>query len=158
MSEPKNKICEAVKTKKLIIKNSRSGQLGGGEGCCALVWSVSTQRLLYRCGLGFFERQVQAVSFAGCNEEGGSSKYLIAIGGDNSQTIGIFDLKGSGGGGNDVNLGEVASPVLMGSVGMAPGVPPSVATISWRPSKKRGSSDDNKFVTMSEGKNLKYWR
>ena len=31
MSEPKNKICEAVKTKKLIIKNSRSGQLGGGK-------------------------------------------------------------------------------------------------------------------------------
>lgn len=74
------------------IRRAASGQMGGGDGTCVNVWSVNSQKLLYKCGVDFFERQVQAVAFGGEGGKGGA-KWLVAVGGDNNQTMGVFDLK-----------------------------------------------------------------
>jgi len=151
--------CISIEPTNSSVCRGASGQLGGGKGACIMVWTVGTQRLLYRCGLGFFERQVQAVQFCGSSDgNGGHCKYLIGIGGDNSQTIGIFDLKAVSAldPTNNVKSFEPTSPLLIASCGMAPGVPPTVASVCWRP----GDANDGGgcFVTLSVGKNLKFWQ
>ena len=66
---------------KLVV----TGQLG--KPCYCLVWSLETFETLFRIGDGYFERMVQAAAISP------NERYLCGVGGDNSQSVGIFDLK-----------------------------------------------------------------
>ena len=162
------------------VRRAASGQVQstGGESCCVYVWTLQskvsdgrrtgekitqacmdqltqplfTQKLLYKCGLGFFQRQVQAVSFGGEREKGGQSKYLVAVGGDNNQTMGVFDLKAAA-----VLLAEreddntINAPILaFFGMDKLPGALPTVYSLQW-------VGNGGNFVSLSQGKSLKFW-
>ena len=148
--------CLALERAPGAVRRAASGQMGretkagmAENGACALVWSVSSKKLLFSCGQGFFERQVQAVEFSP------NRRYLIAVGGDNNQTLGVFDLKAAAherqSGGDDA---EVRAPLLChASMDKLPGALPTVFGLAWR----HVEGDSVQFVSLSEGKSLKWW-
>jgi WD40 repeat protein len=144
------------------VRRAASGQMGkagkagkGENGACAMVWSVSSRKLLYKCGAGFFERQVQAVAFGGEKEAGGGARYLIAVGGDNNQTLAVFDLKAAALARQNKDSGDdVNAPMLChGSMDKLPGALPTAFGLGWM----NTGSDSIAFVSLSQGKSLKWW-
>ncbi|GMI01529.1 hypothetical protein TrVE_jg12112 [Triparma verrucosa] len=136
------------------VRRAASGQMGGGEGVCVNVWSVASQKLLYKCGVDFLQRQVQAVAFGGETEKGGGSKFLVAVGGDNNQTMGVFDLKAAAQLAADNDSDETVSAPLLGfcSMDKLPGALPTVYGLGWM-----NNSEPKRFVSLAQGKSLKWW-
>ncbi len=133
------------------VRRVASGQMGGGEvGPCVLVWAVGSKKTICRCGEGILERQVQGVAFGGEKDKGGGgSSYVIAVGGDNSQTIGVFDLKAAIAMQRDTD--DLVDAPCLATVGMdkLPGALPTVYGLLWH-------SGDT-FITLGQGKSLKWW-
>jgi len=116
-----------------------TGQMG--KPCYALVWSLETFETLFRIGDGYFERMVQAAAISP------NERYLVGVGGDNNQSVGIFDLKAV----DDVT-GELC-PVLVAESQFGPGVPPIVTFLEWKPGLPGVT-----FVGIAgKSKLLKFW-
>ena len=92
------------------------------------------------------------MSFGGEREKGGQAKYLVAVGGDNNQTMGVFDLKAA-----SVMLAEreddhtISAPILaFFGMDKLPGALPTVFALQW-------VGNGGNFVSLSQGKSLKFW-
>ena len=109
-----------------------------------------------RCGRGFFERQVQAVSFGGEKPSGGGARFLLAVGGDNNQTLGVFDLGAAAAErrGSEAGDGALVDAPLLCQAGMdkLPGALPTVFGLAWR-----SAGGEVAFASLSQGKSLKWW-
>ena len=89
--------------------------------------------MLYKCGVDFLQRQVQAVAFGGEAEKGVGAKFLVAVGGDNNQTMGVFDLKAAVQLAADNDTDDIVSAPLLCfcSMDKLPGALPTVFGLGW---------------------------
>ncbi|GMH84733.1 hypothetical protein TrST_g13224 [Triparma strigata] len=119
-------------------KIAATGQMG--KPCYALVWDVDTCETMYRIGDGYFERMVEALAISP------NERYLVGIGGDNNQSMAIYDMKAV-----DEATGEPC-PAMICENQFTPGVPPMLTFLEWKP----GSSSVT-FVGIAKGKLLRFF-
>ena len=100
--------------------------------------------------MDFFERQVQAVSFGGEKSTGGQAKYLVAVGGDNNQTMGVFDLKAAAALLAEREDDEIINAPILAFISMdkLPGALPTVYSLQW-------IGQGMGFASLSQGRSLK---
>ena len=102
-------------------KIAATGQMG--KPCYALVWDIDTQETMYRIGDGYFERMVEALAISP------NERYLVGVGGDNNQSMGIFDLKA-------VDEAGEPCPTMVCENQFAPGVPPMMTFLEVRAERR----------------------
>ena len=118
-------------------KIAATGQMG--KPCYALVWNIDTLETMYRIGDGYFERMVEALAISP------NERYLVGVGGDNNQTLGIFDLKA-------VDEAGDPCPVLVAETQFTPGVPPMLTFLEWKPGMPGVT-----FAGVAKGKLLRFF-
>ncbi|GMH79548.1 hypothetical protein TrLO_g6248 [Triparma laevis f. longispina] len=114
-----------------------TGQMG--KPCYALVWDVDTCETMYRIGDGYFERMVEALAISP------NCRYLVGVGGDNNQSMAVFDLKA-------VDEQGEPCPAMICEDQFTPGVPPMLTFLEWKP----GTSGVT-FVGIAKGKLLRFF-
>ena len=118
-------------------KIAATGQMG--KPCYALVWDIDTLETMYRIGDGYFERMVECLAISP------NERYLVGVGGDNNQSLGVFDLQAKDEAGDPC-------PVMVAENQFTPGVPPMMTFLEWKPGLPGVT-----FVGVAKGKLLKFF-
>jgi len=118
-------------------KIAATGQMG--KPCYALVWDIDTLETMYRIGDGYFERMVECLAISP------NERYLVGVGGDNNQSLGVFDLHAKDEAGNPC-------PTMVCENQFTPGVPPMMTFLEWKPGLPGVT-----FVGIAKGKLLKFF-